>query len=61
MCLDQKFGRCPFVRLLESKFSEVHFELAKKDVLPFLKDPAAVEIWSRDFFISLLFRLQTVE
>jgi hypothetical protein len=44
--------------LLQEKFSAVDFELAKKDVLPFLKDQSAVEIWSKDFFLSLLPRLK---
>lgn len=43
--------------LVEEKFLQIDFELAKKDVLPFLKDPAAVELWSTDFFLSLLPRL----
>lgn len=45
--------------LLQRKFAELDVEAAKKDVLPFLKDPAAVELWSREFFESLLFRLKT--
>ncbi|MBA4079054.1 MAG: hypothetical protein C0508_28750, partial [Cyanobacteria bacterium PR.023] len=45
-------------RLLEEKFSLIDFELAKKDVLPFIKDSAAVELWSPDFFLSLLPRLK---
>jgi hypothetical protein len=43
--------------LVEEKFLQIDFELAKKDVQPFLKDPAAVELWSTDFFLSLLPRL----
>jgi hypothetical protein len=44
--------------LLEEKFSLLDVELAKKDVLPFVKDPMAVELWSNDFFLSLLPRLK---
>jgi hypothetical protein len=44
--------------LLENKFSQIDFELAKKDILPFIKDTGAVEIWSKDFFLSLLPRLE---
>jgi predicted nucleotidyltransferase component of viral defense system len=46
------------LKLLTEKFSQLDFALAKKDVLPFIRDPAAVEIWSRDFFLSLLTRLK---
>ena len=48
------------LELLRKKFAELDVEAAKKDVLPFLKDPAAVELWSPEFFESLLFRLKTV-
>lgn len=41
-------------RLLEERFSTVDIKLAKKDVLPFIKDPDAVAIWSNEFFVSLL-------
>ncbi len=40
--------------LLEEKFSTVDFELAKRDVLPFIKDPSAVALWNKEFFLSLL-------
>ncbi|MEK6705261.1 MAG: hypothetical protein AABZ06_05690 [Bdellovibrionota bacterium] len=46
--------------LLRKKFAEVDFEAAKKDVLPFLKDAAAIALWSREFFESLLSRLKIV-
>lgn len=45
--------------LLQEKFSSFDYVHAKKDVLPFLKDPAATELWSNEFFIDLLERLQT--
>jgi Nucleotidyl transferase AbiEii toxin, Type IV TA system len=48
------------VALLRKKFATVDFESAKKDVLPFVKDPASVQLWSQDFFESLLPRLKVV-
>lgn len=48
------------IELLKSKFAEVNIESAKQDVLPFVKDAAAVELWSSDFFISLLSRLKVI-
>ena len=39
--------------------AEVNFEAARKDVLPFLRDPAAVAVWTPEFFRSLLPRLKT--
>lgn len=45
--------------LLAEKFSHVDLELAKKDVLPFIKDSAAVELWSQEFFMALMSGLRT--
>jgi predicted nucleotidyltransferase component of viral defense system len=46
------------LNLLDQKFSSLDIDLAKKDILPFIKDHQAVAVWSRDFFISLLPRLK---
>jgi Nucleotidyl transferase AbiEii toxin, Type IV TA system len=48
------------VDLLKRKFNEVIIESAREDVLPFLKDPDAVSLWSTKFFISLLPQLKAV-
>ncbi len=40
--------------LLNQKIAETDFNQAKKDVLPFVRDPASVGLWSRTFFESLL-------
>ncbi|RTL40608.1 MAG: nucleotidyl transferase AbiEii/AbiGii toxin family protein [Candidatus Melainabacteria bacterium] len=55
---DRDLTRADLVNLLESKFSQVDIELAKRDVLPFVKDPQSVDLWTTDFFISLLPRLK---
>lgn len=52
--------RVDLVNLLEQKFSNLDIELAKRDILPFIKDPQAVAVWSREFFISLLTRLKVI-
>jgi len=40
--------------LLETKIKALDVEKAKSDIRPFIKDPADLEIWSTDFFLSLL-------
>lgn len=35
---------------LQNRFSEINFDNAKKDILPFIKDPAEISLWSKDFF-----------
>ncbi len=38
---------------LRKRFAEVDFEQAKKDVLPFIKNPEAVHLWSAEFFSAI--------
>lgn len=52
--------RNDLLNLLKDKFSSFDVKRAKEDVLPFIKDPQAVEIWSNEFFQSLLSRLEVV-
>jgi predicted nucleotidyltransferase component of viral defense system len=37
---------------LEKKFSEIDWEEAKKDVLPFIKDRFELNVWSKGFFLQ---------
>lgn len=43
--------------LLQNKINQIDFAAAKKDVLPFIRDPAALSIWSRSFFTELVSKL----
>lgn len=36
--------------LLNKKFSEINYEDAKKDVLPFINDTQILKLWNEDFF-----------
>ena len=54
----KKLTKQELLKMLEEKFSQLDFELAKKDILPFIRDDAAVQLWSQDFFTSLLRRLE---
>jgi len=40
--------------LLSIKFSEVDFEVAKRDVAPFIKDQDALNMWGKEFFSQML-------
>ena len=37
-------------RMLFERFDSIDFEQAKKDVFPFIKNPAALDPWNADFF-----------
>ncbi|MDP8285409.1 MAG: nucleotidyl transferase AbiEii/AbiGii toxin family protein [Candidatus Electryonea clarkiae] len=41
------------IKLLLKRFQEVDFQQAKSDVLPFIKDPQALHIWSQYFFVKI--------
>jgi predicted nucleotidyltransferase component of viral defense system len=49
-----KMSRENLLDMLQERFARLDVEMAKKDVLPFIKDPIAVELWSNQFFLSLL-------
>ncbi|WP_296323035.1 nucleotidyl transferase AbiEii/AbiGii toxin family protein [Treponema sp. UBA3813] len=41
------------IDLLCERFGSVDFDNAKNDVLPFIKDPRKLDLWSRDFFCAV--------
>ena len=48
------------IELLTRKFFEVNIKSAKEDVLTFIKDRDAVNLWSAEFFSSLLAQLKVI-
>ncbi|MBU1926542.1 MAG: hypothetical protein ABIH77_00750 [Pseudomonadota bacterium] len=46
------------VDLLGQKIQKTDFNKAKEDVLPFIKDKAELDVWSKDFFMAVLDRLK---
>lgn len=47
--------------ILHRRFESIDYDQARQDVLPFIKNPAAVEIWSKDFFIAITENLRAKE
>ena len=39
--------------ILHRRFESIDYDQARQDVLPFIKNPSALEIWSKDFFIAI--------
>ena len=39
--------------ILRRRFESIDYDQARQDVLPFIKNPSVVEIWSKDFFIAI--------
>jgi predicted nucleotidyltransferase component of viral defense system len=49
----KKFTANDLLTLLEDKISQTDFANAKSDILPFISDKAAVNIWSQSFFAEV--------
>ena len=47
--------------ILHHRFESIDYDQARQDVLPFIKNPSAVEIWSKDFFIAITDNLSARE
>ena len=47
--------------ILHRRFESIDYDQAWQDVLPFIKNPAAVEIWSKGFFIAITDNLSARE
>lgn len=46
-------------KMLINRFDEIDFVVAKNDVTPFIKDTRKLEIWSKDFFVSITSALKS--
>lgn len=49
-----EMGKEEYFELLKNKISSTDISSVKKDVLPFLKNPSELEIWSNDYFLQLV-------
>lgn len=41
------------IEILEKRFDQIDYDIAKSDVRPFIKDQSTLELWSRAFFKSI--------
>lgn len=48
------FTKNDLIHMLKNKINNTDFDLAKKDVIPFLRDIQSIDVWSADFFLTLL-------
>ena len=51
--IEQKLTKQDLIKLLNEKFDSINYEQAKNDVLPFIKNPQILDLWSKDFFIEI--------
>ncbi|RJR17012.1 MAG: nucleotidyl transferase AbiEii/AbiGii toxin family protein [Nitrospiraceae bacterium] len=50
---DERLTSAGLKEMLAEKFSSIDYAQAKQDVMPFIKDPRTLELWSDDFFRSI--------
>lgn len=55
---DFNLTRALLIEILDKRFDEIDYEIAKSDVRPFIKDQSTLDIWSSDFFISITNRIE---
>lgn len=58
---DEPFTRETLLEMLNKRFDTIDFEQAKQDVLPFIANPAKLDLWCKDFFIDITKNLQASE
>ena len=46
-------------QILFNRFSAIDYSQAKQDVMPFIRNPASLDMWSKDFFISITDQLHS--
>lgn len=56
--LDKALDRNEIISLLTTKIMQVDFLQAGNEVKPFIRDPASISLWSKDFFLQLLAQLR---
>lgn len=52
------FGLKDLQIMLIDKINQTDFENAKKDILPFIKDKNAIDLWSKDFFQQIIQKIK---
>lgn len=48
------------IDILNERFDQIDYELAKEDVYPFIKDVDSLNIWSREFFKSITSNIKVI-
>jgi len=43
--------------MLHKRFQNIDYQQAKQDVLPFIKNPSALDLWGPDFFVGITEKL----
>lgn len=58
---EEPLNRAELLRLMRNAVDNLDIDGARKDVEPFVRDRRLLEVWSRDFFQSLVSRIKVVD
>ena len=47
-------------KILIDRFEKIDFEEAKNDVMPFIKDKSILNLWCKEFFVSITDNLDCI-
>ena len=53
MDIQSKLTEDALLRRLKDRFDTIVYQQAKLDVLPFVQDPFALDVWSKKFFNAI--------
>jgi hypothetical protein len=55
---NETIDRDQLLLLMRQRIDQLDIEAAKKDIRPFIKDAAELNLWSKDFFLQVIQRLR---
>lgn len=47
-----------FIKMLREKLGSIDINMVKRDIMPFIQNPAVLDIWSNDYFLQLADRIK---
>jgi hypothetical protein len=50
---DVQLTRASLIEILDKRFDQIDYDIAKSDIRPFIKDYHSLDLWNSDFFKSI--------
>jgi hypothetical protein len=57
----EPLNQSDILQLLNKKFNSINYAQARQDIIPFIKNPDEVKIWSAEFFSSIANSIQIIQ
>lgn len=55
---DLNIDKEQFIAMLKTKLGTADIDMIRRDVMPFVQNPAELNIWSNDYFLQLADRIK---